>query len=185
MASPRSTPCSNEKPTPLSPERQDVVIPRHDLRFQIPSNYESIVEEDYSGEEQILWIYVRNPTDVAFLDCAIEQGQLDAIHEVADVIVTIEPRPRDMQQLEDILNPWLYESRDFSQTHIGGEEAITWIEPSRTVSAYVTYHAALFHPDGQHLIRIFIGDYGMTIAPQDVEVLEMVIESFAFPRIFP
>ncbi|WP_159787035.1 hypothetical protein [Sodalinema gerasimenkoae] len=184
-ATPPSTPCSNENPEPPSPERQDVVIPRHDLRFEIPQNYESILEE-YPGEEEALWIHIRNPTDVAFLNCAIEHRLIGAGHQVSDVMVKVEPRPGDMQQIDDILTSSPHHRiRDVTPIHIAGEEAITWIELSSTAYAYVTYNAALLHPDGEHLIRIFVGNYGMTIAPQDVQVLEMVMESFAFPRISP
>ena len=179
MANPPSSPCSNENRVSTSPERRYVVVRRHDLRFQIPRNYQ-IVQEN---EPQVERIIIRNPTDVAFLDCAMEHGPIGAGHQVSDIRVEIKPRPSHLERIGDFVDSAVFETGDFVQTSLAGQEAITWIQEFR--ANYITYNAALFHPDGEHLVHISVGDYGEAIAPQDVEVLEMVIESLAFPRISP
>ncbi|MFO8038190.1 MAG: hypothetical protein R6U67_01930 [Sodalinema sp.] len=180
MANPPSSPCSNENPEPPSSERRDAIIPRHNLRFEIPRNYEIIWDDDPRMADT-LRLSIRNPTDVAFLDCAREHGPRGAGHQVSDIIVEIKPRPSHVQQIEDILDSAISQNRDFTRNTIAGEEAITWIQEFR--ANHITYNAALLHPDGEHLIHIFVGDSGGAIAPQEVDVLEMVIDSFAFGRI--
>ncbi len=179
MANPPSSPCSNENRVSPSPERRYVVVRRHDLRFQIPRNYQ-IVQEN---EPQVERIIIRNPTDVAFLDCAMEHGPIGAGHQVSDIRVEIKPRPSHLERIGDFVDSAVFETGDFVQTSLAGQEAITWIQRFR--ANVITYNAALFHPDGEHLVHISVGDYGEEIAPQDVEVLEMIIESLAFPRISP
>ncbi|MCC5898966.1 MAG: hypothetical protein JJU32_13775 [Phormidium sp. BM_Day4_Bin.17] len=178
-ANPPSPLCSNEDRVSPSPERRYVVVRRHDLRFQIPRNYQIIQE----NEPEVERIIIRNPTDVEFLDCALEHGPRGAGHQVSDLRVEIKPRPSHVERIGDFVDSAVYESGDFVQTRLAGEEAITWIQGFR--ANYITYNAALLHPDGEHLVHIFVGDYGEVISPQDVDVLEMVMESLAFPRISP
>ncbi|MDY7051581.1 hypothetical protein [Limnospira fusiformis] len=174
----RSDPCSNENQEQPSQARREITNREYGLRFEIPANYRTELRRE-THSPQRLSIVVRNPTDVAFLDCAVRNGMRGAGHQVSDVIVSIEPRPRHIRNVRDIFREEssvrLREILESSFTTIAGQDAV--IYTVQTVYPYRYQDAKLIHPNGRDIITIRAGDYGYEIDPIDLEVMDVIISS--------
>lgn len=181
----RSAPCSNENQEQPSQARREITNREYGLRFEIPANYRTELRRE-TDSRQRLSIFVRNPTDVAFLDCAIRNRMIGAGHQVSDVIVTIEPRPRHIRNVRDILRDAAESggiSRDIIDPNfitISGQDAV--IYTVQTIYPDRSKNARLIHPNGQDIITIWAGDYGEDIDPIDLEVMDVIISSFRIDR---
>ena len=92
VLSQRPSPCSNDNQEQPEQRRREIINREYGLRFDIPANYQTELRRD-TEPSQKLWIFVRNPTDVKFMECGRREGMRGYGHQVSDVIVTIEPRP--------------------------------------------------------------------------------------------
>lgn len=171
--------CSNENSEQPSSSRREITNPEYGLRFQIPANYQTELRRDPDPPRKV-WISIRNPTDVAFLECATRNRLRGAGHQVSDVLVTIEPLPGNIRSAGDVLRaarsvPNL-EIVESNVTTIAGQDAVIYTQQS--VYPYRSRIAAFIHPDRQHLVQIFVGDYGTALPEIDLEVMDRVISSF-------
>ncbi|MCT7973695.1 hypothetical protein [Laspinema olomoucense] len=177
------SPCSNENPEQPSSTRREITNGEYGLRFQIPANYQTELRRDTEAPRKV-WISIRNPTDTAFLDCATRNRLIGAGHQVSDVVVTIEPLSANIRSAGDVLRaarsvPNL-EIVESNVTTIAGQDAIIYTQQS--VYPDRSRMAAFIHPDRQHLVKIFVWDYGTALSEIDLEVMDMVISSLRLDR---
>jgi hypothetical protein len=176
----RSAPCSNENQEQPSQARREITNREYGLRFEIPANYRTELRRE-TDSRQRLSIFVRNPTDVAFLDCAVRNGMRGAGHQVSDVIVTVEPRPRNIRNVRDILQDVAGGrgiQREIIESYfstISGQDAV--IYTVQTIYPERYRYAKLIHPNVQYIITISTGDYGYEIDPIDLEVMDIIMSS--------
>lgn len=179
----RSQPCSNENREQPSQRRREITNEEYGLRFEIPANYRTELQRE-TGSRQRLSILVRNPADVEFLDCATRNRMIGAGHQVSDVMVTIEPRPRNIRSVRDILEEASevrgIEITESGFTTISGRDAVFYT--AQTLYPYRHRNVKLIHPNGQDIIRIQAGDYGEEIDPIDVNVMNTIVSSFSISR---
>lgn len=172
------SPCSNENPEQPSSTRREITNPEYGLRFQIPANYQTELRRDTDPPRKV-WISIRNPTDAAFLDCAIRNRVVGAGHQVSDVLITIEPLTANIRSAGDVLRATRsvqnLEIIESNVTTIAGQDAVIYTQQS--VYPYRSRIAAFIHPDRQHLVKIFVGDYGTALPEIDLEVMNLVISS--------
>ncbi|MFP4317568.1 MAG: hypothetical protein ACLFQ7_01210 [Phormidium sp.] len=127
---------------------------------------------------------------MAFLDCATRNRMIGAGHQVSDVIVSIEPRPRHIRNVRNILQDAAESggiSRDIIDpnfTTISGQDAVIYTvqsNPRRGITSRSRF-AALIHPNQQSLVTIYAGDYGFSINAIDLEVMDIIMSSFRIDR---
>ncbi|MDT9236100.1 MAG: hypothetical protein P5675_20390 [Limnospira sp. PMC 917.15] len=177
----RSDPCSNENQEQPSQARREITNREYGLRFEIPANYRTELRRE-THSPQRLSIVVRNPTDVAFLDCAARNRMRLARYQVFDVIVSIGLRPRRIRDVQDIFRGLQSDMArtqgeivDASFSQIAGEDAVIY-----TVQDSFPYryrHAKLIHPNVQYIITIATGESGYEIDPINLEVMDIIMSS--------
>jgi hypothetical protein len=185
VLSQRPSPCSNNNQEQPEQRRREIINREYGLRFDIPANYQTELRRD-TEPSQKLWIFVRNPTDVKFMECGRREGMRGYGHQVSDVIVTIEPRPSNIRNVRDILRDVAEsggihrEILESNFTTIAGQDAVIYIVQNSYPMQY--RYARLIHPNGQDIINISAGDYGNVIDPIDLEVMDIIISSFRIDR---
>ena len=185
VLSQRPSPCSNDNQEQPSQRRREITNGEYGLRFDIPANYYTELRRD-TEPSQKLWIFVRNPTDIKFMECGRRERMIGYGHQVSDVIVTIEPRPSNIRNIRDIL-PNVAESGgnyrqiiESSFTTIAGQDAVIYTVKTTYPERY--RYVLLIHPNGQDIINISAGDYGNVIDPIDLEVMDIIISSLKIDR---
>jgi hypothetical protein len=172
-------PCSNEEQTQPAETTRAIANAEFGLRFNIPSNYRTRLERQ--GDR--LLILVRNPADVEFLECASQHRVIGAGHQVSDAIVSVEPLSPDMKNVRDLIrgtdSDWI-EIVSQEITEIASQEAVIYTRQAG--DPYRLRTAALIHPDGRHLVEIYVGDYGRSIESVDLQVFEAIVSSLEIDR---
>lgn len=178
QAQPQTAACSNDYQEQPDQDRREITNTEYGLRFEIPVNYRTELQRQGELQEG-LSIFVRNPTDVDFLDCASRNRMVGAGHQVSDIVVRIKTRPSHVYGVGDI---WQDVSEsggvDISDSDfmtIAGQDAILYTQQNSYPERY--RYATFIHPNGRDLVSIYTGDYGNTIDPIDLEVMDMVINS--------
>lgn len=173
------SPCSNDNPEQPSSTRREITHAEYGLRFQIPVNYQPELRQETVPSREV-WS-LRNPTDVAFLDCATSNGLIGAGHQVSDVLVTIKPLQDNILSANDILQAARsqpdWEIIESNITTIANQNAVLYTRQSVYNYPYRSRIATFIHPDQNHLVEIIIGNIGTTLNEVDLEVMDLVISS--------
>lgn len=178
--------CRSQEVQPASTTRE-IVNDEHRLRFEIPTNYRSLLEHSEYGTR----IVVRNPADFEFEICLEQPGNSRNRRYVStDVDVLISDLPSTIRSSSDLVNyansleDRFTENTSIERIRIGGQDGIVVVQAfSGNVSRYATTrrHAYLIHPDGRHLIQIQSWKFGGgDIEDVDVEVQNLIMSTLSF-----
>jgi hypothetical protein len=170
--------CSNITQVTPSAESREIYNQEFEFKFKIPANYRT----QKRGDGNELSIDLRNPADVELLECCRINREIGCGHQVSDVIVTVKPRPANIQNISDIPPSPSRGIKVFNiiETMISNQAAIIYTVQS--LYPMTTKYVAFFTPDRQYLVTIYTGDYGEEIDPIDEMVFNQVVDSFEFIR---
>lgn len=173
---PRET-CPDIPQVTPTEESREISNEEFGFNFKIPANYRTEKRQD--GNE--LLILLRNPADVELLECCRINREIGCGHRVSDVVIKVEPRPANIQNLSDITQ---INSSDIQQiintieTRISNQDAVIYTVQYQPDAIY--QYASFFTPNREYLVTISAGDYGEQIDPIDKMVFNQVVNSFEF-----
>jgi hypothetical protein len=172
--------CNNQNQEKPSSRHREIINREYGLHFNIPANYHTELQREPENFQRVL-IIIRNPTDVKFMECGKRSGMRGYGHQVSDVIVSIESRPSNIHNVDDIFQQG--SQGEGSDTRIiepnfitiAGQHAVVYTIQTRYPERY--RYAQLIHPNGKYMIKISAGDYGDVIDPLDLQVMDIIISS--------